>query len=734
MLRESSREKTALDLRRFEMARQRIGFFPRKACTKTTQANRKIPFGGRRPLLVRALTAAFCLTLVSSAKAQCQPGVLDNSFNSTGKVITPIGSNYDEAYSVAIQSDGKIVVGGLAVVGSTDFAVVRYTSTGSLDTSFNDTGIVTTPVGSSVDQGYSVAIQSDGKIVIAGFSLASGSGSDFAVVRYNSDGSLDSSFNGTGKVTTPIGSGDELGRAVAIQSDGKIVVAGQSDNGSDLDFAVVRYNSDGSLDTSFNGSGKVTTPISSGRDTGSEVAIQSDGKIVVAGTSASGTTFDIAVVRYNSDGSLDTSFNSTGKVTTGFGGNSFDVGNAVKIQSDGKIVVAGQSNFNGNFDVAVVRYNADGTLDTSFNGTGKALTSVGDSSDFGESVVIQSDGKIVVGGAAVVNGNGDFAVVRYNSDGSLDTSFNGTGKVTADVGSGPDDAHAMAIQSDGKIVLAGLTGSFPSIDFAVARFVGSCTTPPPTTLANVSTRLPVQIGDNALIGGFIVTGTQPKKVIIRALGPSVPTPGTLADPTLELFSGSTLLETNDNWEDSPNKQAIIDSTIPPSNKLEAAIVRTLPANGTGYTAIVRGANNGTGIGVVEAYDLDRNVDSKLANISTRGSVQTGDDVLIAGTIILGEAAQKVLVRAIGPSLTVPGKLEDPILELRDANGGLVRGNDNWRTGGQEQEIINTTIPPPNDLESAIVATLPAGGASYTAIVRGVNDTTGVAVVEVYALN
>jgi len=136
---------------------------------------------------------------------------------------------------------------------------------------------------------------------------------------------------------------------------------------------------------------------------------------------------------------------------------------------------------------------------------------------------------------------------------------------------------------------------------------------------------------------------------------------------------------------------------------------------------------------VEAYDLDRMVDSKLANISTRGLVQTGDNALIAGTIILGSTVQNVIVRAIGPSLTVPGKLGDPTLELRDANGGLLRSNDNWRSD-QQAEIIATGIAPTNDLESAIVAPLPSSGAFYTAIVRGVNNTTGVAVVEIYALN
>jgi CSLREA domain-containing protein len=256
---------------------------------------------------------------------------------------------------------------------------------------------------------------------------------------------------------------------------------------------------------------------------------------------------------------------------------------------------------------------------------------------------------------------------------------------------------------------------------------------PTTTLANISTRLRVESGDDILIGGFIVTGTQPKKVIIRAIGTSLPLAGNLADPTLELHGPSGLIEANDNWVDSPNKQAIIDSTIAPGSDLESAIVQTLPANGTNYTAIVRGVNGGTGIGVVEAYDLDTAANSRLANISTRGFVQTGDNVLIAGTIVVGPNPQKVLIRGIGPSLTIAGKMENPALELRDSNGALLQTNDNWVDSPDKQAIIDTTIPPANDLESAIVATLPGNGASYTAIVRGVNDTTGIAVVEIYAL-
>lgn len=254
------------------------------------------------------------------------------------------------------------------------------------------------------------------------------------------------------------------------------------------------------------------------------------------------------------------------------------------------------------------------------------------------------------------------------------------------------------------------------------------------TLANISTRLRVETGDNVLIGGFIVTGTQSKNVIVRAIGPSLPLAGALGNPTLELRDGQGgLIRSNDDWETGGQQAGIIATGLAPTNPLESAILITLPANNAGYTAIVRGALNQTGIGVVEVYDLNRTADSKLANISTRGLVQTGDNVLIAGTIVTGGPSQRVLVRALGPSLPVPGPLADPTLELRDAQGALIASNDDWVTG-QQADVLATGIPPSNSLDSAIVTTLPAGGASYTAIVRGLNGTTGVALVEVYALN
>jgi hypothetical protein len=289
---------------------------------------------------------------------------------------------------------------------------------------------------------------------------------------------------------------------------------------------------------------------------------------------------------------------------------------------------------------------------------------------------------------------------------------------------GGDDSHAPNLDQRG----------FPRLGVSdIGSFELQTVTP--AVLGNIATRLRVETGDNVLIGGFIVTGTQPKKIIVRALGPSLPLAGALANPVLELRDASGgLIRSCDDWREDPAQESeIIATGIPPANDLESAIVATLPANGSAYTAIVRGANNGTGIGVVEAYDLDQTANSKLANISTRGLVQTGDDVLIGGLIVLGQTPLRVIVRALGPSLSLSGALENPTLNLHDGNGTLLVSNDNWREDpAQESEIIATGIPPANDLESAIVRNLTPG--NYTAIVRGVNNTTGIAVVEAYGLN
>jgi hypothetical protein len=265
----------------------------------------------------------------------------------------------------------------------------------------------------------------------------------------------------------------------------------------------------------------------------------------------------------------------------------------------------------------------------------------------------------------------------------------------------------------------------------------------PAQLLNISTRLEVLGGDQVPIGGFILTGTDPKTIIVRGIGPSLPLPGGLLDPTLELHGPSGLIATNDNWkindQTGQSQQAAVEATgVAPGNDLESAIIATVSANNAAYTAVMRGKNGATGIGLVEIYDLAQAASSQLANISTRGEVQTGDNVMIGGFISgpMTDGGSTVLVRAIGPSLPVSGALQDPTLELHDANGTTIATNDNWkiRSDGtsQQAEIEATTIPPTNDLESAILAALAPG--AYTAIVRGQNGTIGIALVEVYNLN
>jgi uncharacterized protein YggT (Ycf19 family) len=280
----------------------------------------------------------------------------------------------------------------------------------------------------------------------------------------------------------------------------------------------------------------------------------------------------------------------------------------------------------------------------------------------------------------------------------------------------------------------------------------SATPTPASILANISTRSFVQTADNVMIGGFIVQGSQPKRVIIRAIGPELTqfgVPGVLANPTLELHDGSgALIGFNDDWQStviggvitSDQVQDILSSGHAPTDMRESAIIADLPAGN--YTAIIRGVSSTTGVALVEVYDLSPAADSILANISTRTFVQTNDNVMIGGFIVQGTQPKMVVIRAIGPELTqfgVPNVLANPTLELHDGAGALIGANDNWQTtiiGGiimhdQVQDILDSGRAPTDPNESAIIANLPAG--NYTAIVRGVSNTTGVALVEVYDL-
>lgn len=399
-----------------------------------------------------------------------QPGALDTTFSVDGKLLTPLGSNADGALATAIQADGKIIAAGFASNGANnDFALARYNTNGSLDNTFNTTGKVVTAIGTGNDLINSIAIQPDGKIVVAGWSFT-GTTNDFALARYNIDGSLDNNFGINGKVTTAIGSGDDRANSLVIQSDGKIVVAGYSNNGTNNDFSLVRYNITGGLDTSFDSDGKLVIPIGTANDIANAVVLQSDGKIVVAGYTEDNPASNFALIRCNINGSLDSTFNLNGKLIIRVGVGT-DIAYSVAIQPDSKIVVAGYLFIGTNADFALVRLNNDGSLDNSFNLEGTNITPIGTANDFARAVVIQPDGKIVVAGYAEIGTKNSFALARYNTNGRLDMSFGINGKVITAIDQGNDEAYAIALQRDGKIVVVGRSFNGIDNDFALARYI-----------------------------------------------------------------------------------------------------------------------------------------------------------------------------------------------------------------------------------------------------------------------
>jgi uncharacterized delta-60 repeat protein len=396
-------------------------------------------------------------------------GDLDPTFGSSGKVTTDFSGNNNVAEAMAIQPNGKIIaVGSAGQYPLVDFALARYNGDGSLDSTFGSGGKVTTDFFGLPDGANAVALQLDGKIVAAGIAQVPG-GFVFGLARYNSDGSLDSTFGSGGKVTTPFSTGDAEIFDIAIQSDNKIVAAGVTFRPM-ADFALARYNSNGSLDSGFGVGGLVVGNFFT-NDIAFAIALQSDAKIVVAGvTNLSSVPQNFTLARYNTDGGLDTTFGPGGKVVTDFF-NTFDAAFDVVIQADGKIVAAGYATMNtSDLDFALARYNADGSLDPGFGSGGKVITSIGSARDVAYGIALQPDGKIVAAGEGGTTSE-DFAAARYNGNGSLDPSFGSMGKVTTDFSGDADKAFDVALQSDGKIVTAGLShSSNTGDDFALVRY------------------------------------------------------------------------------------------------------------------------------------------------------------------------------------------------------------------------------------------------------------------------
>ena len=685
--------------------------------------------------------------------------VLVSKLNATGTALVYStnfgGTSGDTGYAIAVDAAGSAYVTGRTA--SLDFPLVnpiqdtRGGGTGyGLDafvtklSPAGDTLVYSTYLGGdSRDNGYGIAVDAEGSAYVSGFTESTnfpvanafqpafaGGLDDAFLSKINPDGSAlvySTYLGGSGPESTNLQSFDAgAGIYVAVDSSGSACVTGRTFS---LDFPIlnaVQETNGGpgvvqdAFVSKFTPAGTAlvfSTYLGGDRDDrGFGIAVDPAGNVYVTGDthSADFPTFAalqpmISEGQFANGDVFVTKFTPAGAFvySTYLGGNFDDVGSAIAADAAGNAYVTGST----------------------------------ESSDFPTVDAFQR---------ARIGGFNDAFFAKINAEGSalVYSSYLGGGGGTFN-NPGSSAGASIAVDAAGSAYVAGYTGSFcfPTTEgvFGSSYLYGGFITkineagtqprfnPTPCTpsLLNISTRLQVLTGDQVLIGGFIVTGTAPKMVILRAIGPSLSGSGIvnpLADPVLELRAGDgSLITSSDNW--TTDRAAIEATGLQPADDLEAAIVATLEPGS--YTAIMSGANGGTGVGLVEAYDLDQAADSDLANISTRGLVETGNNVMIGGFIT--GSSTTVVVRAIGPALTdfgVANALADPTLELRDVQGTLIGSNDNWKDPGQT-EIEATGLQPSMDAESALVEILPAG--AYTAILAGAGRTTGVGLVEIYRL-
>jgi len=426
------------------------------------------------PVILALLAAVWLfgshITQTAGATAQdcsARPGDLDTTFAGTGRVLSG-GSGHEGARALLVQPDGRIISGGYTVAGDdAGFAVARHEANGTADATFAGGGLATTDFGSGDDQLYALALQTDGRLIAAG-QADNGSDSDFGLARYESDGNLDASFGISGRVLTDFGSGDDIARAVAIQPDGRIVVAGVARSSAGSQIALARYDADGSLDGSFGQSGLVTTTLGSYAGANA-LLLLGNGTLVVAGYSWNGTDYDLVLARYEADGSLDTTFGDGGRTITDLGGRSERL-LALVARPGGGFLVAGHSAdipLGGNYDFLLAAYTDTGTLDAGFGSGGVAQADYsGD--DALEAVAFQPDGKVVAAGY-ILNESYDFAATRYDLTGSLDTTFGNNGLATVDMAGGTDLGRALAVQGDGRLLLAGSAWDGEQSEIGLAR-------------------------------------------------------------------------------------------------------------------------------------------------------------------------------------------------------------------------------------------------------------------------
>jgi uncharacterized delta-60 repeat protein len=435
----------------------------------------------------------------------CQAGSLDNSFSSDGKLTTLVGSTSCYGNSIAIQPNGDILVAGNykrsgnSVINVNDFAVVRYKPDGTLDNSFAGNGKAGIDFGTDEGSNASVALQPDGKIVVAGYTAQDNDVDKeyFAVARLNADGTPDITFATNGKTQINI---KGVYGAMALQPDGKIVIGGYI-LGSP--FVLYRFNSNGTVDNTFGTGGEVSINFGyfdGGESTGvHSILVQPDGKIVASGTVSTGSTTGIGVVRVNTNGTRDPLFGSNGQVITTVGSGASQ-GLASALQPDGKIIVAGFYTA-ADRSFAAVRYTVNGTLDNSFAGNGKAGISFTYASQ-ANAVTIQQNGEIILAGQATFHTGVDFALARLTTTGAIDNTFGTAGKVTTDFGSS-DAANAVAMQQDGKIVAAGTSGN----DIAVARYSsGAVIAIAMATVNAKGEKIAVQLSPNPVTSTLLIQG------------------------------------------------------------------------------------------------------------------------------------------------------------------------------------------------------------------------------------
>ena len=583
-------------------------------------------------------------------------GSVDTTFGNGGFVRSDTESTslVSPEAGVALQADGKIVVGG------DGFAVARYNSDGSFDTSFGTGGSVPVlEVGTSLS--YGVVVEPDGKIVV------SGGNDDFGLVRFDSSGNLDPSFGVGGKATASFdGSVSGDAQSLVGQPDGKILVVGGVDIAGDEDFALVRYNTDGSLDGTFGTGGKVTTDFGSEGDEAFGVALQADGKIVVTGTTTNSTG---VLVRYNANGSLDTSFGTGGKVTTN-AVSSVEHPETVKIQADGKIVVAGYSFAGGaNTDFAIARYNSDGSLDSSFGSAGKVLTDIGATTDHVTSIVIEPDGKILVVGSSgpVGAGPADLALVRYNSDGSLDTSFgNGAtlkGPVFFVEDGSPTVLNAGATVHDVELETA---GSYAGASLTLARHSGANSDDAFGASGNLSALN--QGGDIVLSGVTIGTVTQ------NSGGMLVLTFGAAA--TEARVDEAMRAVTYKDISDTPESSVKIDWSFSDGNTGAQGDGGALAA--TGSTTVQITAFNDAPVNTVPGGPLSAvaNIDFAIAGLSVSDPDSASLDTVLHvnhGTLTVAAIDDATVFGSGTAEVTISGSVEQIAATLGAAHNVLYHG-------------------------------------------------------------